>query len=107
MVPQMKVDEFLCAHTLFQVRGSIANQNRSMIDNGNAVAQVIRFFHVMRGQHDCYSSREKLANAIPKSEPPLRIKSRTRLIEKKTFRIMSNGAGDLHSLRQPSRKFPH
>ena len=59
-----------------------------MIDDGNAPAKLIRFFHVMRRQENCLALGIEFSQQVPHRPPRLRIESRGWFIKKENRRIM-------------------
>ena len=75
-----------------------------MIDDGDTLAQLVGFFHVMGGQDNGDPTLLKFADDVPQCQTRLRIEACTGLIQEEHFGIVGDGASDLDPLREAAGK---
>src|SRR2546423_5134354 len=68
------------------------------IDDRNAIAQPLGFFHQMRGEKDSFAARTDVAHQIPDLASGLRIETGGELVEEDDFRIVDEVEGDKQAL---------
>src|ERR1700743_2810413 len=69
-----------------------------MIDDGDAVAETVCFFHVMRGeQHGEMTRRLQVVEHLPDGNAAYWIEARCRFIEEEDFGIVNETARDLQT----------
>src|SRR5215216_505315 len=61
----------------------VEREDLAVIHYGDAMAELFRLFHVVRGHHDCEPVSIESLYHLPQKEPRLRIKPCGRLIQKK------------------------
>ena len=62
-------------------RSASPGYDLAVIDDGDTLAQLVRLFHVVRGQHDGLAEAVVVANDLPQQEARLRIEARGGLVE--------------------------
>src|SRR3954451_19166966 len=87
-----------------QLRRRADIDDAAAVDDGNPIAQALRFFHQMRGEKDRFSARPNAADQIPDSAPRLRIEPRRQLIEKHQLRIVDQRERDEEALFLSARQ---
>lgn len=78
-----------------------------MVDNGNALAESVSFFHIVRRQEDRLAELVIFANDLPQQNAGLGIESGAGLVQEQDLRIMHHGAGDGEALHHASGKAAH
>ncbi len=75
-----------------------------MVDDGDAVAEFVGLFHVVRGQNDGNSLFTQAANGVPHGDATLRIEPGARLVEEEDLGTVGDGTGDLDTLGEAARE---
>jgi hypothetical protein len=76
-----------------------------VIDDGNAVAQLVRFIHIVsRQKNRQVALRLDLPQHLPDRHARYRIQPGCRFVEKKNARLVHQAAGDLHTPPHAARK---
>ena len=78
-----------------------------MIDDGEALAKRVGFFHVVRGEQNGFAALVVLANDFPEEQTRLRIEARAGLIQKKHLRVVHHGARDGKTLHHSAGESTH
>ena len=84
-VTSMSVPPGACA---FSAAGVSSASSLPLIDDGQAVAELVRLLHVVRRHHDRAPLRVQLAQDVPQREPRLRIEADRRLVEEDHARLV-------------------
>src|SRR5437762_1201585 len=80
--------------------------NPAFIDDGDPVAELFRFFDVMRGQQDRALLAAQIGYQLVDLQPSLRIESRGRLVEEQQLRIVEQRQGKGEPLLLAAGKLP-
>src|SRR5580692_8780017 len=75
-----------------------------MIDDGEALAEGVGFFHVVRGEQNGFAAAIVFANDLPQQQAGLRIETSAWFIEEKHLRIVHHGARDRKTLHHAAGK---
>ena len=75
-----------------------------MIDDGEALAECVGFFHVVRGKQNSFAALVVLANDFPEQQACLRIEAGAGLVQEEHLRIVHHGAGDGETLHHSAGK---
>ena len=75
-----------------------------MVDDRDAVAQALRFFHVVRRQEHRDAPRVHAFDRLPQREAALRVEARGRLVEEEHRRVVRDRARNLNALRHAARE---
>src|SRR5215831_1036327 len=78
-----------------------------MIDDGDAIAQDLRFVHVMRRQQDRSTERFEIRDEIPKLATRLRVEARGGLVEKEQVGVSHDRTGQRKALLLPTAELAH
>ncbi len=78
-----------------------------MVHDGHPLAEPVRLFHVVRGQHDRLAVAVQFAEQVPQGEPALRVEPRGRLVEEQHRRAVEDRPGDHQPLRHPAGQRVH
>jgi len=78
-----------------------------MIDNRDALAESVGFFHVVGGEQDRFAELVIFANDLPEQDAGLGIEAGAGLVEEEDLRIVHHGAGDGEALHHASGKAAH
>src|ERR1051326_7250722 len=76
----------------------------SVIDDGDAIAQPLRFFHVVRRQEHRSAAFAKAAHDFPQLQTALRIETGRRLVEEENVRTADERGRDGETLLLPARQ---
>ena len=88
------LDQRVAWRLRFQRRGRIEREELPLVDDGQPVAKLIGFFHVVRRHDDGPPLRVQLAQNLPQRETRLGIEADRRLVEEDDARIVRQSAGD-------------
>jgi hypothetical protein len=66
----------------------------AVVDDGDAVAQFLGFFEIMRGEHDGDAAGVQLADIVPQLLAQFDVDARRRLVEHEDRRRMDHRLGD-------------
>src|SRR5580693_729218 len=91
-------------HGSLQFGRSAQRDDAAMIDDGEALAEGVGFFHVVRGEQNGFAAAIVFANDLPQQQAGLRIKTSAWFIEEKHLRIVHHGAGDRKTLHHAAGK---
>ena len=75
-----------------------------MVDDGDALAELIGLFHVVRGEQDRLPVGVEVVEDLPHGDAALRIEAGGGLVEEQHGRSMHDGAGDHQPLRHAARQ---
>src|ERR1035438_9995982 len=78
-----------------------------MIHNGDAIAEPLCLFHVMRSQNDGASDQLELIHQVPQMAASLRIEPSSRLIQKQQLGVAHQSTRHRQPLLLPSRESTH
>src|SRR6185312_7796734 len=95
---EFQVDNFFSADAGFERGGRIFDQDFSVVDDGEAVAELVGLFHVVGGQHHSNPFSPQAADAVPHGEAALGVETGAGLVEKEHARAVGNGARNLQAL---------
>lgn len=87
--------------------GRSQREQLPVIDDREPVAELIGFFHVVRGQQDRLTLSVQFAEDLPEREAALRIQPGGRLVEEQGGRPVHDRPGDHETLRHPTRERRH
>src|SRR3984957_6279115 len=79
----------------------------AVIDDGEALAECVGFFHVVRGEQNRFAAAVVLANDLPQQQARLRIETSAGLIQEKYLRIVHHGARDGEALHHAAGESTH
>jgi hypothetical protein len=96
----------LGAKRLDQLEWCAQGDDFSVIDDRDAVAEDLRFVHIVCGEQDRSAARLELRDQIPELPARLRIEPGGRLVEKEKIRIAHDCAGERNALALSSGQFP-
>jgi len=77
-----------------------------VVDDRDAVAEALRFVHVVRGEQNRAPRRLELLDELPDLPPRLRVESRRRLVEEEQLRIADDGARERQTLLLSAGQLP-
>ena len=66
----------------------VEREQLALVDDRQAVAELVGFLHVVRRHHDRASLRVQLAQDVPQAEARLRIETDRRLVEEDHARLV-------------------
>src|SRR5689334_1533457 len=78
--------------------------NPPAIDDRDAIAQSLGFFHQVRGKEDSLAAGANVAHQIPDLSPSLRIEAGSELVEKDDLGIVDQSERDEETLLLPARQ---
>jgi hypothetical protein len=90
-----------------QFGGSAEGDVAPVVDDGQALAKQISFFHIVRGEKNGFAALIVFANDFPEQEPGLRVEAGAGLIQKKYLRVVHHGAGDGKPLHHAAGESAH
>src|ERR1700692_194906 len=79
----------------------------AMIDDRHAVAEPLRFFHVMRRQEDCSSLLPEALHDVPQLQAALRIESCSGFVEEENVGITDQRASNSEALPLTAGELAH
>ena len=82
-----KLDHMMSGEPFDQLRRRAFRNDLPVIDDGEAVAQTLRFIHIMRGEQDGAVAPLELPHDVPELTAALRIEPGGGLVEKQNSRI--------------------
>src|SRR5882724_466099 len=88
----------------FQLLRSSKSDDAAVINNREAFAERVGFFHVVGGQQNCFAALIVFANDFPQEQAGLRVEASTGFVEKKNLRVMHHGARDGKALHHAAGK---
>ena len=91
----------------FESAGGIAGDDASVVDDGDAVAERVRFEHVMRGEQDGLLFGLQIEDDLPELTRTDGIKSQRGLIEEKHLGIVEQGPRHVQALFHAARVALH
>src|SRR6185437_9764010 len=94
--------DVMAAKPGYEFRRSSLGDDLSVVNDGQAVAQTLGFFHVVRGQEHGAAALLESANNVPKLAAALGIESSGGLVQKQNLRIAHQGGGYGEPLPLPS-----
>src|ERR1039458_6464979 len=86
----------------FECGGRIFNENLAVVDDGDAVAELVGLLHVVGGEDDGDAFFAQAADGVPHGDAALRVESGAGFVEEQHLGAMRDGAGDLQALREAS-----
>ena len=78
-----------------------------MINDGQALAKRVGFFHVVRGEQNGFAALVVLADDLPQKQARLRIETGAWLVEEENLRIVHHGARNRKPLHHAAGKTAH
>src|SRR5690242_21507338 len=78
--------------------------NPPAIDDRDAIAQSLGFFHQVSGEEDSLAARANIAHQIPDLSPSLRIEAGGQLVEEDDLGIVDQSERDEETLLLPARQ---
>jgi hypothetical protein len=82
--------------------GGILHEDFAVVDDGDAVAELVGLFHVVGGEDDGDAFLAELADGLPHGESGLGVQAGGGLVEEEDFGPVGDGAGDLDALGEPA-----
>ena len=101
-VPQLEVVNLVAADGRFERGGGVFDEDLAVVDDGETVAKLVGFFHVMGGEDDGNAFNAERGDSFPHRDAALRIEPGAGFVEEQNFGAMRDGAGDLEALGEPS-----
>src|SRR5882724_8939407 len=78
----------------FELLRSAQSNDAAVIDNREAFAERVSFFHVVGSQQNCFAALIVFANDFPQEQAGLRVEASAGFVEKKNLRVVHHGARD-------------
>src|SRR5512132_3848536 len=91
-------DDLLRADRPLQRAGRVERDDLAVVDDGYAVAELVRLLHVVRREEDGAALRAKIAHAVAQVARRLRIETHGRLVEDDERRIGKQGSREREPL---------
>src|ERR1035437_1039701 len=88
------------SHRSLQIVWRIQDEDPAVVHDPDAVAQLIRFVHVVGGQEDGFTVVMELPEYLPQGDATLRVEARRRLVKEENGRTMQDGARNHEALGQ-------
>ena len=85
----------------------VEGEDLAVIHDRDAIAELLRLLHVVRGEQDRLAVAVELAEYVPQREAALRIEPRRRLVEEQNRRPVEDRARDHQPLRHPAGERVH
>src|ERR1700681_2271785 len=104
---EAQTQQVAAGYGILQLCWRAEGDDAPMIDDGEALAQRVGFFHVVRGQQNGFAAVVVLANDLPEKQARLRIESCAGLIQEKHLWIVHHGARDGESLHHAAGESAH
>src|SRR2546427_389882 len=82
-----------------QAAGGILSHDPAMIHDRHAVAELLRLFHIVRGEDDRPALPAERSDALPEGAPGLRIQPGGGLVQKDNPRVIDERHGDREPLQ--------
>ena len=98
LLAEAHAQQISAGHRRFQFVRRAESDDAAVIDDGEALAERVGFFHVVRGQQNGFAALVVLANDFPEQQSRLRIEAGARLVEEEHLRIVHHGARDGEAL---------
>src|ERR671925_1034775 len=95
------------AKRLHQLTRRAEGDDATVVDDRDAIAQALRFLHIVRRQHNRSPTLPQVANELPKLAARLRIEAGRRLVEKQQLRVADQRASERKSLLLSTREGSH
>jgi len=81
---EAKAQQVSAGNGSFQLLRSSKSNDAAVIDNREAFAERVGFFHVVGGQQDCFAALIVFANDFPQEQAGLRVEASAGFVEKRT-----------------------
>ena len=104
VIGKIKGIDLLCSDGAFECGGRVLDENFSVIDDSDAVAQLVGLFHVVGGEDDGDAFFAEPAHGFPHGDAALWVEAGAGFVEEEDFGSMRDSAGDLDTLRQAARE---
>src|SRR5882724_11201278 len=91
----------------FQLLRSSQSNDAAVIDNREAFAERVSFFHVVGSQQNCFAALVVFANDLPQEQAGLRVEASARFVEKKNLRVVHHGARNGKALHHTAGEAAH
>ncbi len=101
-IAEVELVDLLCADGTFERGGRVLDEDLAVVDDGDAVAEFVGLFHVVRGEDDGDALLPEGADGLPHGDAALRIETGGGLVEEEDLGAVSDGAGDLDALGEAS-----
>ena len=95
-----EVVDVVAADAGFERGGRVFDEDFAVVDDGEAVAEFVGLFHVVRGEDDGDAFGAEAADGFPHGDAALRVEAGAGLVEEEDFGTVGDGAGDLEALRE-------
>src|SRR5207248_6144211 len=99
----LEMNDLLGANRPLQGRGGVERGDPAVVDDRNAIAELIRLLHVVRGEQHGAALRLELADAIAEIARRLRIEPDGRLVEHDERRIRKKRSSEREALAHAGR----
>ncbi len=93
-----EVEELLGADGLLEGGGGVLDEDLAVVDDGDAVAELVGLFHVVGGEDDGDALLAEAADGVPHGDAGLGIEAGGGLVEEEDLGAVGDGAGDLDAL---------
>ena len=107
MLAEAQAQQVSAGNRSLQLARRAQRDDAAVIDDGQALAERVGFFHVVRGEQNGFAALVVLANDLPQEQTRLRIEAGAGLVEKKHLRIVHHGARDGKPLHHAAGKAAH
>jgi hypothetical protein len=97
-----EVVDDVAADAGFEGGGGVFDEDLAVVDDGEAIAELVGLFHVMRGEDDGDALAAKALDGFPHGDAALGIEASGGLVEEEDLGMVGDGAGDLETLREAS-----
>jgi len=95
-----EVVDDVSANAGFEGGGRVFDENFSVVDDGDAVTDCVRLFHVMGGEDYGNAFSAQSLDGVPHGDAALGIEAGTGLIEEEDLGMVGDGARDLKALSE-------
>ena len=90
-----------------QVARRVQRDDLAVINDTHAVAELLRFIHIVRGENDGLPFGVDLADELPKMSARLRVQARCGLIKEHHVRVVHQRGGNGEPMLLPAGQFLH
>ena len=87
----------LAADLRLQLVGGAAGDDPAVVDDGDAVGQLVGLFQVLGGEQEGRALAHPVADDLPHAEPAARVEPGRRLVEEEQARPADQGAGEVEA----------
>ena len=92
---------------VLELGGRAEGQHLAVVDDGEAVAELVGLFHVVGGEQDGLAVAVQLAEDLPQGDAALGIEAGGGLVEEQDRRVVHHGPGHHEALGHAARQGQH